>query len=114
MGVMAIRVFGAGAVGASPSRHPLAGDPGGPLAGDGYASDLARAARLGSLSTELGMESPFELALRMTLAQAQVSTALVGFSDRVQVEEALRWQARGPLADDELAQAIGGGDEPRG
>jgi aryl-alcohol dehydrogenase-like predicted oxidoreductase len=114
MGVMAIRVFGAGAVGASPARHKLAGDPGGPLAGDGYASDLARAARLGRVSTELDLESPFELALRVALAQAQVSTALVGFSDRVQVEEALRWQARGPVTDNELAQAIGGGDEPRG
>jgi L-galactose dehydrogenase/L-glyceraldehyde 3-phosphate reductase len=115
MGVMAIRVFGAGAVGASPARHPFAGDPGGPLAGgDGYASDLARAARLGSVATELGLESPFELALRATLAETQVSTALVGFSDRRHVEEALRWQARGPLTDNELAQAIGGGDEPTG
>ena len=113
MGIMAIRVFGAGAVGATPARHPLAGDPGGPLAGGGYASDLARAHRLGSVSTDLGLESPFELALRATLA-ADVSTALVGFSDRAQVEDALRWQARGPLSESELAQAIGGEHEPRG
>lgn len=114
MGVMAIRVLGAGAVGASPSRHPLAGDPGGPLAGDGYASDLSRAVRLGSVSSQLGLENAYELALRAALAHPQVSTALVGFSDRVQVEEALRWQSRGPLTDDELAHAIGGGDDQRG
>jgi L-galactose dehydrogenase/L-glyceraldehyde 3-phosphate reductase len=108
MGIMAIRVFGAGAVGANPARHPLAGDPGGPLAGDGYASDLARAQPLGIVSTDLGLESPFELALRAVLAE-DVSTALVGFSDRAQVEDALRWQARGPLSENELTQAIGGG-----
>jgi aryl-alcohol dehydrogenase-like predicted oxidoreductase len=113
MGVMAIRIFGAGAVGASPARHPVAGDPGGPLAGDGYASDLSQAQRLGPVSIELGLDSPFELALRAALAE-DVSTALVGFSDRAQVGDVLRWQARGPLSDDELAQAIGGGDEPRG
>ncbi|MBO0694000.1 MAG: aldo/keto reductase, partial [Acidimicrobiaceae bacterium] len=107
MGVMAIRVLGAGAVGATPVRHRVAGDPGGPLAGDGYASDLARAERLDALSAELGVESPFELALRAALAQ-DVSTALVGFSDVAQVEDALRWQARGPLSERELAQAIGG------
>jgi L-galactose dehydrogenase/L-glyceraldehyde 3-phosphate reductase len=108
MGIMAIRVFGAGAVGANPARHPVAGDPGGPLAGDGYTSDLARAQRLGRVSTDLGLDGPFELALRATLAE-DVSTALVGFSDRAQVEDALRWQARGPLSENELTQAIGGG-----
>lgn len=113
MGVMAIRVLGAGAVGATPARHRLAGDPGGPLAGDGYASDLARAQRLGAVSAELEVESPFELALRATLAQ-DVSTALVGFSDVAQVEAALRWQARGPLSESELAQAIKGAGQPRG
>jgi aryl-alcohol dehydrogenase-like predicted oxidoreductase len=111
MGVMAIRVLGAGAVGAAPDRHRLAGDPGGPLAGDGYASDLARAQRLGAVSAELEAESPFELALRAALAQ-DVSTALVGFSDVAQVEDALRWQARGPLSESELAQAITGAAEP--
>ena len=104
MGVMAIRVLGAGAVGANPARHRLAGDPGGPLAGDGYASDLARAERLRALSAELGLESPFELALRAALAQ-DVSTALVGFSDLAQVEDALRWQSRGPLSEGELADS---------
>lgn len=113
MGVMAIRVFGAGAVGAAPARHRLAGDPGGPLAGDGYASDLARAQRLSSVSADLGLEGPFELALRATLAE-HISTALVGFSDRAQVQEALRWQARGPLSQDELGRAIGGDHEPSG
>jgi len=113
MGIMAIRVFGAGAVGATPARHRLAGDPGGPLAGGGYASDLARAERLGALGAELRVESPFELALRAALAQ-DVSTALVGFSDVTQVEDALRWQSRGPLSEGELTQAINGVNEPEG
>lgn len=108
MGVMAIRVLGAGAVGADPERHRLAGDPGGPLAGDGYASDLQRAERLGAIGEELEVASPFELALRAALA-VEVSTALVGFSDIAQVEDALRWQARGPLSESELSQVIGKG-----
>jgi aryl-alcohol dehydrogenase-like predicted oxidoreductase len=105
MGVMAIRVLGAGAVGATTERHRLAGDPGGPLAGDGYASDLNRAQRLGAVSAELEVESPFELALRATLAQ-DISLALVGFSDVAQVSDALRWQARGPLSESQLARAM--------
>jgi aryl-alcohol dehydrogenase-like predicted oxidoreductase len=114
MGVMAIRVFGAGAVGASPRRHSLAGDPGGPLAGLDYASELDCAGRLERLSVELGLESPFELGLRAALAQVPLSTALVGFSDRAQVEDALRWQARGPLPEDAVAQVVEGAKRESG
>jgi aryl-alcohol dehydrogenase-like predicted oxidoreductase len=98
MGVLAIRVLAAGAITASPARHPVAGDPGSALAqGADYALDLRRAERLQPLVRELGLESPVELALRFALAKPGISTVLLGFSDPAQVEDALRWAARGPL-----------------
>ncbi len=46
---------------------------------------------------------PVEAAIRFALSNPQVSTALVGFSDIGQIEEAVRCAARGPLADGEIA-----------
>jgi L-glyceraldehyde 3-phosphate reductase len=107
MGVLAIRVLAAGAVGATPERHALAGDPSRPLVpGAEYPRDVARAAALATLAGELGLESPFELSLRFALAKSGVSTALVGFSDAAQVTDALRWAERGPLPPDAVARVL--------
>lgn len=98
LGVIAIRVLAAGALGDGGVRHPLAGDPGGPLiSGTTYSDDLERAAALRALAAELGAESPAELSLRLVLSQPDLSTALVGFSEMGHLEAALRWADRGPL-----------------
>jgi aryl-alcohol dehydrogenase-like predicted oxidoreductase len=74
--------------------------------GAGYERDLARARRLEALARELGLESPLELALRFALAKPGISTVLVGYSDVAQLEDAIRWTARGPLPEDAMRNII--------
>ncbi|HKV44441.1 MAG TPA: aldo/keto reductase [bacterium] len=107
MGVIAIRVMAAGAVSATPQRHANAGDPGDPLArGAEYGRDLERARGLAALGGEVGVEGPLELALRFALAKPGVSTVLVGYSDLTQLEDAIRWTARGPLPPDAVNRIL--------
>lgn len=107
MGVIAIRVLAAGALSATPERHVNAGDPGAPLArGAEYSRDLARARGLAALAREVGVEGPLELALRFALAKPGVSTVLVGYSTLTQLEDAIRWTARGPLPQDAVARIV--------
>jgi aryl-alcohol dehydrogenase-like predicted oxidoreductase len=98
LGVIAIRVMAAGAVSGVPERAVNAGDPGGPLAQGGYARDIERSRSLESLALQLGLEGAPELALRFVLSEPGISTALVGFSNLDQLESAIRWAERGPLA----------------
>ncbi len=105
VGVLVIRPLAAGALAAQEARHANAGRPGG-VAGEDYRHDLARAQALASLAGELGLESPVELALRFVLAKPGVSTVLVGFSDAVQLEAAIRWAERGPLPHDAVQRVL--------
>lgn len=108
LGVIAIRVLAAGALAAAPARHANAGDPGAPLVGGGeYAHDLNRARDLSWFATEAGLESTLEMAVRFALSKPGISTALVGYSDLAQLEDALRWAERGPLPADLLDQIVG-------
>ena len=100
VGAIGIRVLAAGALTLTPvsARHANAGDPGqGLIAGGAYDADLERAARLGALALELGMEGPAELSYRLVTSHPGMSTALVGASDLSQLEDAIRWVERGPL-----------------
>jgi aryl-alcohol dehydrogenase-like predicted oxidoreductase len=98
MGVIAIRVLAAGALANQSDRHQLAGDPGAPIVrGAAYDADLERAGSLGHLASELGLEGPPELSLRLVQSNPGISTALVGYSDIGQLEDAIRWTERGPL-----------------
>ena len=107
MGVIAIRVLAAGALAAQPGRHANAGDPGSPLvAGGEYQRDLNRAKDLAAFAAEFALEGTLELAVRFALAKPGVSTALVGYSDLAQLEDALRWAARGPLPDEIVRRVI--------
>ncbi len=107
LGVIAIRVLAAGALGLQPARHANAGNPGAPLApGADYDRDLQRARTIARLADELGLEGPLELALRFALAKPGLSTALVGYSDLAQLEAALRWAARGPLPEDAVRRVV--------
>ena len=107
MGVITIRAMAAGALLASPRRHPNAGDPGPLLArGAEYERDLERAQAIRAIAAELGYDSPLELALRFALATPGISTVLVGFSDPGQLEDALRWAERGPLPGDVVRRVV--------
>lgn len=107
VGVIVIRPMAAGALAGVPARHANAGDTGTPLdGGPGYDHDLARARALMPLVQELGLESPLELSLRFVQAHAGVSTVIVGYSDLTQLEDAIRWTARGPLSPDAVARIV--------
>lgn len=107
LGVIAIRVYAAGALSAAPQRHPLAGLPGSPLIpGSDYESDLERARRLQRLAAELELESVLELGLRFAIGAPGVSTALVGLSSFEHLDTALRWAGRGALQGDEFDRLV--------
>jgi aryl-alcohol dehydrogenase-like predicted oxidoreductase len=107
MGVICIRVLAGGALVGSMERPPIAGGVGGALtAGADYESDVQRAQGLLALARELGMENVMELSLRFVLAKPGVSTALVGYSDRDQLEDAIRWAERGPLPQEAVQRVI--------
>jgi aryl-alcohol dehydrogenase-like predicted oxidoreductase len=105
-GVIVIRVLAAGAATGSPERPAIAGDPGGGIGGSDYGEDVARAAPLQGLATELGMESPIELALRFGLSKSGVSTVLVGYSTLEHLEEAIRFAERGALSDEIVKRVL--------
>jgi len=107
VGVIAIRVLAAGALALQPERHANAGDPGSPLVGGAeYERDMNRAKDLSWFATEAGLENTLEMAVRFALAKPGISTVLVGYSDLAQLEDALRWTARGPLPPDVVAQIV--------
>ena len=58
------------------------------------------------LAKELGLESVLELSFRLVLAKHGVSTALVGYSDISQLEDAIRWAERGPLPLDAVQRVL--------
>ncbi len=107
MGAIAIRVMAAGALMATPHRHPNAGDRG-PLLlrGAEYERDLKRAQSIQGIAVELGYDGPLELALRFALTTPGLSTVLVGFSDLRQMEDALRWTRRGPLPGEVMHRVV--------
>ena len=105
-GVIVIRVLAAGAATGIAERPGNAGDAGPPLAGGGYADDLARAAQLRDLAVQCGMESPVELALRFGLSKDGVSTVLVGYSNLTHLEDAIRFAERGPLKSEDLRKVL--------
>jgi aryl-alcohol dehydrogenase-like predicted oxidoreductase len=107
MGVIAIRVMAAGAVTGSEERAANASPGGGALVGGGdFRADIEKARRLADLARDLELESTAELGFRFVLAKPGLSTALVGFSDLSQLEDALRWLERGPLPEAGVARVI--------
>lgn len=107
IGVIAIRVMAAGALSAQPTKHANAGDPGPQLAaGAEYALDVERAAAIRRLAADLRYDGPLELALRFAIATPGISTVLVGYSDRRQLDDAVRWTERGPVPDDVAARVV--------
>jgi L-galactose dehydrogenase/L-glyceraldehyde 3-phosphate reductase len=108
MGVLAIRVFAAGAlIGSEPSAHTLR-TPFFPLAL--YERDRRRAARVAEAAG--GATVLKEAALRFVLSHPSIHAAIVGLGAPEQVDEVVRFADAGPLPDDRLAlleaAALGG------
>lgn len=98
MGIIAIRVLAGGALaGLPPSAHTLK-TRFFPLAI--YERDAQRAKALSErLPPGTGLK---EAAVRFALSHPAVSTALIGFSNAEQIDEAIRFASRGPLPGDLL------------
>ena len=100
IGVIAIRVYAAGALTATAARHPIASLPPRPLVpGSDYEQDVSRARSIEELAREFGCENGLEFGLRFALSAPGIATALVGLSTYEHLEYAIRWAERGRLPD---------------
>jgi L-galactose dehydrogenase/L-glyceraldehyde 3-phosphate reductase len=108
MGVAAIRVMAAGAIGGKKARRGYAAPyVRGPMVPGGeYGEDEDRASRLDFL-VEGDVESLPQAAVRFVLMHMGVSVVLVGFSDLGQVEEAAACSGRGPLPEASMGRLRG-------
>jgi aryl-alcohol dehydrogenase-like predicted oxidoreductase len=105
IGIIVIRVLAAGALSGTEERHPLGSPPPAPIgSGADYRADVARARRFLPLVQEGHADSLIELAIRYPLAQAAVSTVLVGYSTMDHLEYAVRAVEKGPLSPQVLAR----------
>jgi L-galactose dehydrogenase/L-glyceraldehyde 3-phosphate reductase len=68
--------------------------------GSDFAEEVKQSHRFDLLIEEGYVESLVEAAIRFALSKEGVSTALVGISDMVQLEQALAFSNRGPLPPD--------------
>lgn len=99
IGVIAIRVLAGGALSGVVERHPVAAREVNPIASAAdYAEDVASAQRLSWLIDEGHVQNLVEAAIRFVISQPGVSTALVGISTLDQLEQAVAYANRGPLA----------------
>jgi aryl-alcohol dehydrogenase-like predicted oxidoreductase len=99
MGVINIRVLAGGALTGEAARHPLGMPAVAPIGSGGdFGTDVARARRLSALVGEGHAASLVEAALRFAIANAAVSTVLVGYSTQDQLEEAAAAVNKGPLS----------------
>jgi len=107
MGVLAIRVLAAGAVSGTAGRATNANPGGGAMVpGGDFDLDVERARSLVPVAREAGLESTTELGFPFAFSKQGVSTVLVGFSDMGQLEAALRWAEKGPLAADLVEKVV--------
>jgi len=93
MGVFAIRVYAGGALAHQPPSDHTRKTPFFPLAL--YQRDLQRATHLKTLLPST--ISVQEAALRFATHEAGVTAAIVGFAEKVHIDQALAWMANGPL-----------------
>ncbi|MCW4050378.1 MAG: aldo/keto reductase [Candidatus Bathyarchaeota archaeon] len=103
VGVAAIRVMAAGAVAGKKSRrgHAAPTIRGPIIPGSEYSKDEARARSLEFL-IEGDVKTLPQAALRFVLMHSRVSTALVGFSDTQQIDEAAATSGKKPLPESQI------------
>jgi L-galactose dehydrogenase/L-glyceraldehyde 3-phosphate reductase len=103
MGIAAIRVMAAGALGGVRAREghatPVVRGP--MVPGGEYAADESRARDLDSLVFGDVLSLP-EAAIRFVLMHSGVSVVLVGLSDLRQIKEAAACSGKGPLSDSSM------------
>jgi aryl-alcohol dehydrogenase-like predicted oxidoreductase len=105
IGVIAIRVLAAGALSGTIKRHPNAAKTVSPIATSAdYAQDVTRAQMFRFLIEQDYTDSLVEAAIRFTISNPAVSTALVGFSNLEQLEKAAEYVNKGPLGTTPLKQ----------
>jgi L-galactose dehydrogenase/L-glyceraldehyde 3-phosphate reductase len=98
MGTIGIRILAAGALSGQEARHPVAVPSVAPIGtGPDYRTDVQQTRALAFLVEEGYASSLIEAALRFAWSNANLSTALAGFSSIDHLEQALAAQARGGL-----------------
>ena len=108
MGVVAIRVLAGGALSGREERHPTASAAPAPMGSSSeYRADVAYARHLQPLVDDGHAGNLAEAALRFAISHPAVSTALIGFSDLGQVEQAAAAVEKGPLPDEARARLVG-------
>jgi aryl-alcohol dehydrogenase-like predicted oxidoreductase len=105
IGIIAIRVLAAGALSGTIQRHSNAAKTVSPIAtSKDYAQDVTRAQMFRFLVEQGYTDSLVEAAIRFAISNSVVSTALVGFSNLEQLEQAAEYVAKGPLPTKPLKQ----------
>ena len=103
MGIIGIRVLAGGALSGSAARHPTALQVVKPIAsGQEFSDDITQARQFNFLVEERYVGDLVEAAIRFVITKQEVSTALVGLSDLVQLEQAAASVNRGPLPPEAL------------
>jgi aryl-alcohol dehydrogenase-like predicted oxidoreductase len=98
MGVIGIRVLAAGALSGVEARHPVAVPSVDPIAtSPQYGGDVQRAGHLQALVKDGHAASLIEAAVRFAIANAAVTTVLVGYSSLEHLEYAAAAVNKGPL-----------------
>ena len=98
MGVVVIRVMAGGALGGKAARTGYASPAvgGAIVPGAGYEADETRTGKLGFLLVD-NVANLSQAAVRFALMHSGVSTVLVGFSNKGQIDEAANCSGQGPL-----------------
>ena len=108
VGTVAIRVLAAGALSGTSARHPIAAQSVAPIAtGQTLEEDIARTGAFDFLVADGFSDSLVEAAIRFAISDESLSTALVGLSSFEQLEQAVAFTNRGPLAPEAIDRLRG-------
>jgi aryl-alcohol dehydrogenase-like predicted oxidoreductase len=98
MGVIAIRILAAGALSGASDRHPTAQQSVAPIASSqDFHKDVERSKTYEFLVDEGYVGSMAEAAVRFTVSNPEISTALIGISSMEQLEQAVAYANKGRL-----------------
>lgn len=107
MGVIGIRALAGGALSASSVRAPNAAEQVYVLgSGNDYGEEVERARSFAPLWADGALSGPVEAAFRFALFHPSMDTAVIGFSNMEQLEQAAAAAEAGPLPDDLMALCV--------
>jgi L-galactose dehydrogenase/L-glyceraldehyde 3-phosphate reductase len=105
IGVITIRVLAGGALSGNQRRHPNAAKTVSPIASrDSYEDDVITARMFQFLVDQDYTNNLIEAAIRFVISNSMISTALVGFSNLGQLNQAVKYVDKGPLPHEALNQ----------